>query len=122
MSRVIHFEIPVDDPERANKFYSGVFGWEINNWGGPMEYWLVGTGAESEPGINGGIMRRTHPGEGVCNTIGVENLEESMAKVTASGGKVITDRMTVPGVGYMAYCQDTEGNTFGMMQSDTNAK
>src|SRR5882762_7349395 len=59
MSRVIHFEIPASDPERASAFYKKVFGWKIEKWPGPMEYWMVTTGAEGAPGINGGLMKNT---------------------------------------------------------------
>jgi len=58
MPRVIHFEIPADDPARAVKFYADVFGWQSQKWDGPMEYWLVATGKAPAPGIDGGILRR----------------------------------------------------------------
>ena len=55
MPRVIHFEIVAEKPERAMKFYKEVFGWEFNKWNGPQDYWLVKTGEDSQPGINGGL-------------------------------------------------------------------
>lgn len=58
MTRVIHFEIASDNPERAAKFYKEVFDWKIEKWEGPVDYWLVTTGKENEPGINGAIMER----------------------------------------------------------------
>ena len=61
MSRVNHFEINADDPERAAKFYANVCGWKIDKWKGPIEYWLVTTGESDEPGIDGAIMRREKP-------------------------------------------------------------
>jgi predicted enzyme related to lactoylglutathione lyase len=122
MPRVVHFEIPADNPERAIAFYQNVFGWEIEKWEGPMEYWLIMTGPEEEPGIDGGLTRRTEPGMGTENTIGVASIDEYLTKIEASGGKVLRPKSTVPGVGYLAYCQDTEGNTFGLMQEDTSAQ
>lgn len=122
MSRVIHFELPADNPERAVEFYKKSFGWSFQKWGGPQEYWLVNTGPDSQPGINGGILRRQHPGASTCNTIGVTSLDEAVATVTKNGGKIALPKMAVPGVGYLAYCQDTEGNVFGMLQPDQNAK
>jgi predicted enzyme related to lactoylglutathione lyase len=122
MPRVIHFEINADQPERAVKFYSGVFGWKIKNWGGPVDYWLASTGEEGEHGIDGAITKRMSPAASTVNTISVPSLDEFMSKVSMNGGKVITPRMTVPGVGYFAYCQDTEGNVFGIMQEDSSAK
>ena len=59
MPRVVHFEIAADDPDRATRFYQDVFGWQSSKWEGPEEYWLVMTGSPSEPGIDGGIGRRS---------------------------------------------------------------
>lgn len=121
MSRVIHFEIPTDNPDRAAEFYRTVFGWQIQKWEGPQDYWLVSTGKDSEPGINGGLMRRQHPGAGTCNTIGVASLDEAIANITKHGGKIVVPKMAIPGVGYLAYSSDTEGNIFGVMQADKRA-
>lgn len=120
MSRVVHFEINADQPERAVKFYAGVFGWKIEKWDGPMDYWLVSTGETTEPGIDGAIQQRQMPQMSTVNTIGVAALDDVTAKVTASGGKVLEAKIPIPGVGYFALCQDTEGNHFGLMQSDTS--
>ncbi len=119
MPRPIHFELPADDPERAAKFYQDIFQWKIKKWDGPMDYWMVETG--EGPGINGGLLKRPHPGAGTVNTIGVEDLDAMIAKVEKAGGKVAVPRMAVPGVGYLAYCTDTEGNMFGLMQPDVSA-
>ncbi|NLG28411.1 MAG: VOC family protein [Chloroflexi bacterium] len=121
MPRVIHFEIAADDPERAVAFYRQAFGWKIEKWEGPMEYWLVETGPADEPGIDGGLGRRTSPGEGTVNTIGVDDIDAALEKVLTNGGKVIGPKHAVPGVGWLAYCADTEGNAFGLMQDDPTA-
>lgn len=121
MSRIVHFEIPADDPERAIQFYKKVFKWKIEKWDGPIEYWLIMTGSEDEPGIDGGLARREDPSTGVENTIDVTDLDVSLADVKANGGEIIRPRMAVPGVGWMAYIKDTEGNVFGLMESDQNA-
>jgi len=121
MSRVIHFEIPTDNPDRAAEFYRSAFGWQIQKWPGPQDYWLASTGPEGEPGINGGLLRRPHPGAVTCNTIGVKSMDESLAKIAKSGGKVVVPKMAVPGIGHLAYCSDTEGNIFGVMQPDKSA-
>jgi predicted enzyme related to lactoylglutathione lyase len=129
MSRPIHFEIHAENPERAVTFYSSLFGWQIKKWDGPMEYWMIVTGNDSQPGINGGMVRRRGPAptEGQCVnayvcTIGVENLDQSLQKLTSLGGTIALPKMPVPGVGYLAYGKDTEGNIFGMMQPDADAK
>jgi predicted enzyme related to lactoylglutathione lyase len=121
MPRVIHFDLPADDPERAIRFYETVFGWQIRKWEGPMEYWLISTGPEDEPGIDGGLARRMAR-EGVSNTIGVPDLEEYVRRVVDAGGKVLMPKTAIPGVGWLATCEDTEGTQFGLMQADPNAQ
>lgn len=121
MPRVIHFEIPADDPERASGFYSQVFGWKLQKWEGPTEYWLVTTGEPGEPGIDGGLLRRQHPGATTVNTIGVESLDMTVGQVEKAGGQVAVPKMAIPGVGWLAYCTDPEGNLFGLMQPDESA-
>ena len=127
MPRVVHFEIHAADPERGVKFYESVFGWTFQKWEGPIEYWLITTGPDSEPGINGGLLRRQGDIDGqaviayVC-TIGVDDLDATMAIVEANGGTVAVPKMPIPGMGWLAYYKDTEGNIFGIMQSDPSAK
>jgi predicted enzyme related to lactoylglutathione lyase len=122
MPRVIHFEIPTDDPERAAEFYRNVFGWEISKWDGPVQYWLVSTGDDDQLGINGGLMRRPS-GEraSAVNTIDVTSVDDFIVRIESAGGSVIVPKMPVPGVGWLAYCKDLDGNTFGIMQSDPAA-
>jgi predicted enzyme related to lactoylglutathione lyase len=116
MARPVHFEILAHDPAKLRQFYSQVFGWSAQHWGGEEQYWLLSTGEEGTPGINGAIMGR-HFDQAVINTIEVESLDETMAKVTGAGGKVINEPNEIPGVGTHVYCQDPDGNLFGMMQS-----
>lgn len=123
MSRVVHFEIHATDPERAAVFYRAAFGWAVQKWDGPVEYWLISTGDKSKPGIDGGIMRRKGgpPVEGaavnayVC-TLQIDNLEESWGRIEAAGGVNVVPTEEIPGVGRFAYFKDTEGNLFGCMQ------
>ena len=122
MPRPVHFEIPAENPQRAIDFYSKVFGWKFSKWDGPMDYWIINTGEEPEPGINGGLMQRRDPHQPCVNTIGVANLDESIRAVVATSGEIAVPKMPVPGVGWLAYCKDTEGHIFGMMQSDPAAK
>lgn len=114
MSKVIHFEIPADDPERAIKFYKDVFGWKIEKWENG-DYWLVSTGLDDEPGINGAIMPKKFGGR-VRDTISVVSIEEFVKKIEGQGGKMLTDKMPIPGMGFNALFQDTEGNEFGMIE------
>ena len=122
MSRVVHFEINADDTDRCCAFYKKVFGWKIKKWAGPQEYFVVTTGPDGEPGINGGILKRNDPRAATWNTVGVKSVDAICKKITANGGKVILPKMAVPTVGWLAYFQDTEGNTMGVLQPDSKAK
>jgi predicted enzyme related to lactoylglutathione lyase len=122
MPRVVHFDIVADDPERAVAFYRDVFGWQIQKWEGPMEYWLITTGPKEELGIDGGLGRRTEPGSGTENTVGADSVDDFVKKIVANGDKIIQPKGPVPGIGWFASCEDTEGNHFGLMQSDLSAK
>ena len=121
MARVIHFEIHAGDTERAERFYTGVFGWTVQRYGGPMDYRLVTTGPDDRPGINGAILARQGEIDGqaviayVC-TIEVDSIEDIERAVPAAGGEQVLDVMDVPEVGRLAYFKDTEGNIFGALQ------
>lgn len=127
MNRVVHFEIHADDPERAKSFFSALFGWKITKWDGPIEYWLIETGPKTDQGIDGGMLRRRAPIDGqaviayVC-TIDCENIDTTMANAQKLGAAIALPKTAIPGVGWMAYLKDTEGNIFGVMQSDMEAK
>jgi uncharacterized protein len=115
MSRVVHFEIPAEDPARAAKFYEDVFGWKIEKWEGPFDYWLVTTGEEDEMGINGAIMPK-EMGEMVRDTINVDSYDEFAKKIEMEGGKMLTGKMEIPNMGYTGSFQDTEGNIFSIIE------
>jgi predicted enzyme related to lactoylglutathione lyase len=122
MPRPIHFDLSADNPERAMGFYKEVFGWKFEKWSGPMEYWMVTTGDEKEPGINGGLTRKGESGMPNMNTVSVSSVDEFSKKITDKGGKILMPKMAIPSIGWFATCQDTEGNTFGIMQNDPSAK
>lgn len=121
MARPVHFEIPVKDTAKAVKFYQNAFGWKIEKWDGPVEYWLISTGEAGTPGIDGGFYTPEGPLKGVINTLGVEDLDDIIEKVQSAGGSVVAPRMPVPGIGFLAYVADPEGNLLGLMQSDPDA-
>ncbi len=122
LPKVVHFEINVDDPKRAIKFYEKTFGWEFTKWEGPMNYWLIKTGEDSEQGINGGLMKRQEPEASVQNAIDVSSVDEYINKIEAYGGKIYAPKMPIPGVGWVAGFMDTEGNKFTIIQSDETVK
>jgi predicted enzyme related to lactoylglutathione lyase len=86
MPRVVHFEIHADDVQRAVKFYGDLFGWKIESWDGPVEYWLVTTGEDQEPGINGAIMKRPEPAATSINYVDVPSVDEFVRKAEALAG------------------------------------
>jgi uncharacterized protein len=126
MPRVIHFEIHAEQPERAIRFYTELFGWQFTQWNGGVPYWLISTGPKEQQGIDGGLVSRRGPVDGeavlayVC-TVDVPSVDDAVAKITALGGTIALAKMPVPGVGWLAYGKDTEGNIFGVMQADPTA-
>ncbi len=126
MPRVVHFEVHADDLERASRFYSELFGWTIRHWGGPWDYRVITTGPDGQPGINGGMVRRMGKVDGqsviayVC-TIEVESMDATLERALALGARVAHPKMQMPGVGWLMYMKDTEGNLFGITQSDPSA-
>ncbi len=128
MARPVHFEIHAAEPDRAMRFYGQLFGWTFTAFAGGG-YWLVKTGEAPEPGIDGGLVQRRGPppadGQGVnafpC-TVGVQSVDAALAKALTLGGQIAVARMAVPGVGWLAYAKDTEGNIFGLHQSDPSAR
>jgi predicted enzyme related to lactoylglutathione lyase len=124
MPTIVHFDISADDTTRAKKFYSALFGWKFETYPGPMEYSLISTNnLDGTPGVGGGLGKRSDPSQrGVLNYYGVESIEVAMKKVRSLGGKITTEKMVVPRMGYMVNCEDTEGNRFGLWEADMEAK
>ncbi len=121
MPRISWFDIPADDPERAQKFYKEVFDWSFDKWDGPMDYWMAKTGTE-EPGIDGGISKRMPGQMGMTNTITVPSVDEFSKKIIEKGGQLIVPKMPIPKIGWFAQCMDTEGNVFGIIEMDEKAE
>jgi uncharacterized protein len=125
MNRVVHFEIHAEDPARARAFYTAMFGWRFDQFG-EMDYWLIYTGPPDQPGINGGLHQRVggHAGAAVMAfvcTVDVDNIDAMIKKVATIGGTCMVQKKAIPQVGWFAYCKDTEGNVFGLIQNDKKA-
>ncbi|MEO8897989.1 MAG: VOC family protein [Candidatus Dormibacter sp.] len=120
MARPSHFEIPVDNPDRAEKFYSAVFGWAFQRFEGAPSYYGMATTGEDVPGINGALFQRTSDTETTL-TMSVPSIEESIAKIKENGGDVVQDKTSIPGMGWFATCRDSEGNKIGLFTSDEGA-
>ena len=121
MPTIVHFEIPVDDIERARKFYSELFGWDIKDAGMPgVEYFSVMTAGEHP--VHGGMMKRQLPQQQISNYIDIPSVDDYAAKVVALGGSILAPKSPVPGMGYFAVCMDTEGNVFGIWEENKEAQ
>ena len=117
MSKIVHFELPADDLPRAAAFYQKVLGWETSAWG-DAPYWLVRAGDEAEPGADGALLGRDTLHQGTVLIAAVESIEDALDRVRDSGGRVVQDKLPIPGVGWSAYFTDPEGNTVGLFQND----
>ena len=131
MPTIVHFEIPADDVERAKKFYSDLFGWKMEKWPGAdssssnMEYWIISTVDDkgNKAAMSGWMMKRQgQHHQHITNFIDVNSIDEYSSKIEKLGGKVVVSKMAVPDMGYFAVCHDTENNSFGIWESNENAK
>jgi len=130
MARVVHFEIQVDDLERARAFYAAALGWTFTDWGHVTgsPYLGVSTGDPQQAGIDGGMLLRPAPAPPgpagtnafVC-TVEVEDYDATEARILAAGGQVALPKMALTGMAWQGYYLDTEGNTFGIHQPDPQA-
>ena len=121
MPTIVHFEIPVDDIERATKFYAELFGWQIKDAGMPgVEYFSVMTTGENP--VHGGMMKRQQPQQQISNYIDIPSVDAYEAKITDLGGTVLMPKSAVPGMGYFAMCMDPEGNVFGIWEENEEAQ
>ena len=121
MNRFSHFELATSDLEKTAAFYRDVFGWQIQKWEGPVDYWLVTTGDDSAPGINGGLMPSGGPFNGTINTVDVEDIDATLAKALSHGAEVVLPKDAIPGIGYQAYIKDNCGIIIGLHQADPKA-
>ena len=128
MPRPIHFEIHASEPERLIRYYEALFSWRFAPYGPPAMYWLITTGEQGEPGIDGGLMPRRgavaadgQPVNAFVCTVDVPSTSDYLARATELGGTVAVPMMAVPQIGWLAYVKDPDGNIFGLMQNDPAA-
>jgi predicted enzyme related to lactoylglutathione lyase len=125
MDKVVHFEIPFENKQRAMKFYTQSFGWQLTDMP-EMQYVMARTvdvdekQMPKEPGaINGGLFERPKDVPSPTLYVGVDSVDATVKKVQAAGGKVVTARTPIPGMGAYARVTDTEGNVIGLFESQT---
>jgi predicted enzyme related to lactoylglutathione lyase len=121
MNRFTHFELAVNDLEKTAQFYRDVFGWKIQKWEGPVDYWLVTTGDQTTVGINGGLMEADETFKGTINTVEVADIDAIIARVKECGGEIIVEKHPIPSVGWQAYIKDLSGVIMGLHQADEKA-
>src|SRR5579864_7628232 len=119
-NNIRHFSINAEDVARARKFYESVFGWKFQPWG-PPDFFLVQTGTEADPGIEGSLQGRRElvKGEKITTyecSISVDNVDAIAKAVQSNGGKIVMPKVEIPGVGRLIFFQDPEGNVAGAMQ------
>ncbi len=121
MNKVSHFHIPVDDMDRAKKFYSNIFGWKVEE--SDKNYQMVTTtpidksGRPKEAGgINGALFIRKFPEDTISIVIRVLSIEDYLKKIEEAGGKIITEKMPAEGIGFHAEFCDTENNIIGLWE------
>ena len=126
MDKVVHFEIPFDDQERAKNFYGSIFGWKLEDFQMPdMKYVSASTVAADETthmpkevgAINGGLMPRTDTVKAPVIAMEVSSVDEYITKIEAMGGKLVKPKTDIAGMGYYAYITDTEGNVIGLWEN-----
>ena len=121
--QVVHFEIPADDPERAQEFYRSAFEWDISSMPDMGYAILVGTptdeqGRPKEPGsINGGMLRRSEEVGTPVITIAVEDIDKALETIGSLGGSTVLPKSPVMDMGFAAYFKDSEGNLMGLWQN-----
>jgi uncharacterized protein len=120
MPKIVHFEIPVDDPQRAAAFYHDTLGWDVSRYG-EEPYWLVRAGEDEEAGANGALVSREELHQTPVLIAGVADIDDVLSRVGKCGGTVVQGKLPIPGMGWSAYICDPEGNTIGFFQPDTNA-
>ncbi|MCE5298823.1 MAG: VOC family protein [Methanoregulaceae archaeon] len=121
MPTIVHFDIPAEDTERAKKFYSDLFGWKFESFP-EMQYNLITTtNLDGTPGVGGGMGRRMEPSQRMMNYFGVTSIDAVLKLVKSLGGGILTEKMAVPGMGFLVTCVDTEGNFFGLWEEDQKA-
>jgi predicted enzyme related to lactoylglutathione lyase len=117
MDKVVHFEIPFDDKQRAMKFYSQSFGWQLTDMPEMKTVSVDDRQMPKESGaINGGLFERPKDAPHPAIYVGVASVDAALKKVQAAGGKVVTPKTPIPGMGAFARVADTEGNVLGLFE------
>ena len=125
--RVVHFEVPFDDGDRARGFYKEIFGWQLQEMP-EMNYTMVTSGPSGDTGpiesgfINGGMMaRQGGPAQGPVIVVDVDSIDATLERIGGLGGSTVTPKMPIGDMGFAAYAKDPEGNVIGLWETATPA-
>src|SRR5437899_11618271 len=121
MSSIVWFEIPADNVERAKKFYGDLFGWKIERFPGPQEYWHIDTGG-SDDTPDGGLMKRQQPQQGITSHINAPSADQCAVKAQQLAAKTCMPNTPAPQTGYFAICRDPQNNPFAPRARNERAK
>lgn len=116
MPKVVHFEIPSENPEELMKFYEKIFGWKFSRFG-EEQYWLAETGPKEEHGIGGAIVKKNGPNHPLVHAINVENINESMEEIKKCGCEIVVPKTEIPGMGWFSYFKDPDNNITGLWET-----
>ena len=118
MPRITHFEIGTDDPAKIMPFYQKTFGWKFKRIAAPIEYYTIKTGEGREPGIDGGLFKKSILMSKAHNVIEIPSIDEYIAAVKKNGGSMATPKVRAHGIGKLAVFRDPEGNEFGLLEPE----
>ena len=112
-----HIEIPADDPARAKAFYAGLLGWAFQEVPGFEGYHMFTTPA-GEEGVGGAIGKRGEMAPEKLRTyVWVDSIDETLPRVAELGGSVVEPKREVPGMGWYAVLNDSEGNEIAIWET-----
>ena len=125
--KVVHFEVPFDDGDRARSFYKEAFGWQVMEMP-EMGYTIVMTGPSNDSGpteagfVNGGMLSREQAAtQGPVIVLDVESIETTLEKIGNLGGSTVVGKTPVGDMGFAAYFTDPEGNVMGLWETATTS-
>lgn len=109
---LVHFELPAQDTDRAQRFYEEIFGWSFRSAPAPMDYRMteattpVGAIYPSQAGERGPIVY-----------FDTDDIDAAIARVRESGGEA-DEKQPIPGIGWFSRAQDPEGNPISLFAAD----
>ncbi len=113
----VHIEIPAEDTAKAREFWGSLFGWQFQEFGGPVEYHMTQITEQT-----GGAIYNNPEGntEGLRIYFDVDDIKQGTARVRELGGEA-NEPQPVPNMGWFVGCKDAVGNDFGLWQTDASA-